>query len=346
MAKNKITVLALLILFVLSFFQAPATPAAEDPAAFYKGKTVMLTVGSSPGGGYDTWARLVAPALGKLIGATVVVKNMPEAGGVVALDDIYHTRNARGLKIHLARDILPPLLEATDFPGTSARWEVQKLQWLARLSTDPATFAGSPKKFKSFEDVRKAKQFLCGVDAAMSVSGTRTAIALEALGLENGKIVAGYPGGSERRLAVIQGELNGTSGSYDSLEKYFASGDLVPLWVMSKEKIKENPKVPTVFELGIKPEARKWLDWQLNVEETGRTLVAPPDTPQDRVKYLRDALGKILNDPRFLKEVAIRKYSVQYLPGDQIQGVFKKVMNLSKKEKGDLIYILKTKYMK
>jgi tripartite-type tricarboxylate transporter receptor subunit TctC len=347
MAKGKSKVLVFIIIFIITIVGIHLTAtAAESPPEFYKGKTVVLTVGSSPAGGYDTWARLVARSLGTMIGATVVVKNMPEAGGVVALDDIYHTKNARGLKIHLARDILPPLIEATDFPGTSARWEVQKLQWLARLSVDPATFAGSPKKYKSMSDVRKAKEFLCGVDAAMSVAGTRTAMAFEALGLDNAKMVAGYPGGSERRLAVMQGELGGTSGSYDSLEKYFASGDLVPLWVMSKERLKEAPGIPTVFEIGVKKERLKWLEWQFNVEETGRTLVAPPDTPLERVKFLRAAMAKVVTDPEFLKNVAQRQYSVDYLSGDQIQGVFAKVMKLNKKDKEELIYILKTKYMK
>jgi tripartite-type tricarboxylate transporter receptor subunit TctC len=347
MKKNGYMFLTMLIistLFLCVVFRTPA--AAEDPAAFYKGKTVVLTVGSSPAGGNDTWARLVARGLGRLIGATVVVKNIPEAGGTVALDDIYHSKNSRGLKLHFARDIIPPLLEATGFPGTSVRWEVAKLQWLARFSVDPALFAGSPKKYKSFNDVKKAKEFLCGIDAAMAVSGTRTAISFEALSLDNAKMVAGYPGGSERRVAVMQGELGGTSGSYDSLLKYFESGDLIPLWVVSKERIKEAPMVPTIIELGVKPEKMKWLDWQLNVEETGRTVVAPPDTPSDRVKFLRDAMAKLVNDPEFLKQVARQRYTVQYLPGDKIQGVFAKVMKLSNKDKEELIYILRTKYMK
>ena len=320
--------------------------AAESPAEFYKGKTIILTVGASPAGGNDTWARLTARGLGRMIGAKVVVKNMPEAGGTVALDDIYHTKNAHGLKIHSARDIIPPLLEATGFPGTSVRWEVLKLQWLARLSVDPALFAASPKKYKSFNDVKKTKEFLCGIDAAMAVSGTRTAMSFEALSLENGKMVAGYPGGSERRVAVMQGELGGTSGSYDSLLKYFESGDLIPLWVVSKARIKEAPNVPTILEAGVKPEKMKWLNWQLNIEETGRTVVAPPDTPLDRVKFLREAMDKLVIDPEFLKQVAQQRYSIQYLPGDQVQGVFAKVMKLSPKDKDELIYILRTKYMK
>ena len=320
--------------------------AAENPAAFYKGKTVVLTVGSSPGGGYDTWSRLMAPALEKILGATVIVKNMPAGGGVVALHDIYHTKKSRGLKIHTARAILPPLLETVNFPGTSARWKVEELQWIGRLSVDEPAFAVAANKFKTFDEVRADKEFLCGVDAAMSVSGTRTAIAFEALGLSNAKIVAGYPGGSERRLAVIQGELDATSGSYDSLYRYFAAGDLKPVWVMVDKKLKKAPDVPIITELGVTEQGKKWLDWELKTEQSGRTIVAPPDTPKDRVKFLRDAMAKAVTDPEFLNKVARLKYSLQYMRGDKLQSLLKSIMELSKEEKKQLTYILKDKYMK
>ncbi|MFC1815352.1 Bug family tripartite tricarboxylate transporter substrate binding protein [Thermodesulfobacteriota bacterium] len=336
------TVFTILLIFLFSVGYA----SAEDPASFYRGKTVVFTVGSSPGGGYDTWTRLMAPAFAKVLGATVIVKNMPAGGGVVALHDIYHTKNARGLKIHTARAILPPLLETVGFPGTSARWKVEELQWIGRLSVDEPAFAVSAKKFKTFDQVRSDKEFLCGVDAAMSVSGTRTAIALEALGLSNGKIVAGYPGGSERRLAVIQGELDATSGSYDSLYRYFAAGDLKPVWVMVNKKLKKAPNVPIITDLGVTEQGKKWLDWELKTEQSGRSIVAPPDTPKDRVKFLRDAMAKAVTDPELLNKVARLKYSLQYMRGDKLQALLQSIMRLSKSEKEQLVYILKDKYMK
>ena len=109
MKPGKTKTLTVVLISTLLSYTFGIADAAEDVASYYKGKTVTLTVGSSPAGGYDTWARTFGPALAKVIGATVVVKNIPEAGGVVALDDIYHSTNARGLKIHLAREILPAL---------------------------------------------------------------------------------------------------------------------------------------------------------------------------------------------------------------------------------------------
>jgi tripartite-type tricarboxylate transporter receptor subunit TctC len=56
---------------------------------FYRGKTVRLVVGYGPGGGYDLYARLIAPAIGRALSATVVVVNQPGAGGLTALDRVY-----------------------------------------------------------------------------------------------------------------------------------------------------------------------------------------------------------------------------------------------------------------
>src|SRR5258706_13448773 len=69
--------------------------------AFYKGKTVKMIVGYGPGGGYDVYARMLAPHLSKVLGATVVVENQPGAGGLNALDKLY-AAPPDGLQLMLA----------------------------------------------------------------------------------------------------------------------------------------------------------------------------------------------------------------------------------------------------
>src|ERR1700724_2913171 len=64
---------------------APRVVRAETAADFYRGKTVRILVGSPPGGGYDIYARLVAPALAAKLGATVLVENKDGNGGLAAL---------------------------------------------------------------------------------------------------------------------------------------------------------------------------------------------------------------------------------------------------------------------
>src|SRR6202050_5750766 len=78
---------------------APAAIAASsDAAEFYRGKTLRILVGSPPGGGYDIYARLVAPALTERIGADVLVENKSGNGGLAALATL-QVRPADGLTI-------------------------------------------------------------------------------------------------------------------------------------------------------------------------------------------------------------------------------------------------------
>jgi tripartite-type tricarboxylate transporter receptor subunit TctC len=67
---------------------APTAHAQQGEAAFFKGKTVRMVVGYGAGGGFDLYARMIAPYLAKNLGAQVVVENQPGAGGITALNKI------------------------------------------------------------------------------------------------------------------------------------------------------------------------------------------------------------------------------------------------------------------
>ena len=59
---------------------------AQGAAPYFKGKTVTIVVGSTAGGGYDAYARLLGRYLGKHLPGepTVIVSNMPGAGSDIA----------------------------------------------------------------------------------------------------------------------------------------------------------------------------------------------------------------------------------------------------------------------
>jgi len=67
----------------------PRANTAEAERAYFTGKTVRMIVGYGPGGGYDAYARMISPYLGKFLGATILVENQPGAGGLIALNRIY-----------------------------------------------------------------------------------------------------------------------------------------------------------------------------------------------------------------------------------------------------------------
>jgi tripartite-type tricarboxylate transporter receptor subunit TctC len=127
---------------VLAPFAAPrmirATPSAAD---FYRGKTVRILVGSPPGGGYDIYARLVAPALAAKLDATVLVENKDGNGGLAALATLL-VRAADGLTIMNGSAEAAILSQMLGRPGVS--WDVTKLHWLAKLASAPKLWFVGP----------------------------------------------------------------------------------------------------------------------------------------------------------------------------------------------------------
>src|ERR1700693_4183540 len=81
-----------LSLVVVATLWATDPAAAQSVAEVYAGKQISFIVGASPGGGYDTQARLVARHMGKHIAGnpTIIVQNMPAAGSLAATNYIYN----------------------------------------------------------------------------------------------------------------------------------------------------------------------------------------------------------------------------------------------------------------
>ena len=86
--------------------------AQESEKAFYAGKTVRMIVGSGVGGGYDVFSRLIAPYLSKTLGTTVIVENVPGAGGLVALNKLY-VASPDGLQISLVQGTMAAVAQLT-----------------------------------------------------------------------------------------------------------------------------------------------------------------------------------------------------------------------------------------
>lgn len=132
----------------------PAIAVPADTAEFYRGKTVRILVCSPPGGGYDIYARLVAPALAEKIGAEVIVENKAGNGGLAALATLL-VRPADGLTIMNGSAEAAILSQMLRRPGVTL--DVTKLQWLAKLATAPKLwFVGKTARYPTVADARRA----------------------------------------------------------------------------------------------------------------------------------------------------------------------------------------------
>ena len=178
---------------------------------FLSWQVVRLVVGTTPGGAYDNYARLLAPVLQKRLNCTVAVINKAGAGGFVAMNDLYEAPKKDGLTLGLAMEGTP-LAQAIGVDGV--RFDCRKFGWLATIYKDVRFIYVAPASpYKSIDDLRKLKPAKAATTTVTSPSGPTLILALEALGMDNVKIIAGYPGSTEVILAVRRGEADVTCQS-------------------------------------------------------------------------------------------------------------------------------------
>ena len=139
------------------FIATAATSAVRaDEAEFYKGKTVKMIVGFGPGGGYDAYARMLAPYFSKRLGATVVVENQPGAGSLAALNRLY-VAPPDGLQMMLVNGTAAALSQIV---GVSAvKYDLGKMTHIATVSVSPWVWLvpkGSP--IQTIADARKMSE--------------------------------------------------------------------------------------------------------------------------------------------------------------------------------------------
>jgi tripartite-type tricarboxylate transporter receptor subunit TctC len=302
-ANHRSIACALLLMATLA-----APPArAERPADFYKGKTVSLVVGSSTGGGYDTMTRAIARFIGKHIpgNPTVVVRNMPGAGGITALNYIYNTAERDGTVLALVQNNTP--LEPL-FGTRQARYDATKLNWLGTPSFEVAmVLLWHTVPVNSVAEL-KARETHVGASGANSTPAFYARLLNATLGTKM-KIVNGYPGQNEALLAMERGELDGYPSVFES-----ALTSTRPEWLAQKlakaivqygpERLPQLADVPFAPDLLTEPDDKLLMQAGFAPLALGRPLVMPPEAPPERVAAIRQALADTFADPEFLAEGA------------------------------------------
>jgi len=326
---------ALKVLFSIIFLALLWRDAARAQDNFFAGKTVRIVVGSSPGGGYDYWARLLARHMPKYIRGNpeVVVQNMPGGGSLVATNYVYSVAKPDGLTLGAPNQLVYMAQVAGD---KEARFDAQKFNWIGSPDRNPTVLyirADSP--YKSMDDVIKAKAPpKCGGSGRDSAS---LIFALEDLIGAKFDVVLGYQGGSQTDLAVERGEVVCRSiglGAHFSRQPFtlWHQKDFDRHLVQSgRKRDSRATDTPTIHELMDRyktSELGRQLATVLTAgEEFGHPMIAPPGVPADRVKLLREAYAKTLKDPDVLAEVKKQEYDFDPVSGEDLQALAKTVVN-------------------
>ena len=309
----------------------PEAPAAESPGAAdcspLQGKTISLVVPFSTGGGYDTFARLIAPALGKALDATVIVKNQPGAGGLVAINGIVHAKpDGTQIAIMNGAGAAASILGG----AAGADFGFDDLSYIGRVGAENTILAGATDgKYKTWDDVLASDGFRFGSTGPGASDYVMPSILMEAFGLKNAKIITGFPGQAESALALLQGNVDGVTGPADTRRPALVSGDNVALLSITMEPNKEALDAAYVGQLTMDDRQKMLLTSHIRVNELGRPLVAPPKIVPATLACLRGAYDTAAHDSDVLAQAAAQHRPIAYVSGADVENkIVKDIKNL------------------
>ena len=313
------------------------TPAAWAQTPFYQGKTITVIAGVSAGSAYDLYARLMAQFMGKHIAGnpSFIVQNMTGAGSIIGANYVYNISKPDGLTIGA---IQPSIYFNQLMKQKEVKYDWAKFGWIGSSDkSDYLLYMRADLPYKSLADVRKAKEPpKCGSTGAGTSGSYMPKLLEETLGTKF-TIVAGYQGGGEIDLAVERGELHCrafTVQGYHSREPYFTwrkkgfARILMQTGQMRDARLTDVPTLDELMDEFKTPQTeRKLVPLVMAATDFGRPIVAPPGTPADRLKILREAFLKTMNDPELLAEAKRKNFDITPSSGEELERLAKLVMN-------------------
>jgi tripartite-type tricarboxylate transporter receptor subunit TctC len=298
--------------------------AQQSVETFYHGRTLNIVVGHEVGTGYDLYARTVARYLGRHMPGqpSVITQNMVGAAGLASAIWLANVAPRDGSVIvtfaHTAS--VDPLLGAS-----GGKLDPSKFNWIGNLDQVTGTCSFSAEAGVQKAEDLFTKEVLVGA-AGAGVGGplSQSARAVRNLLGMKLKLIQGYKGSADVRLAILRGEVNGVCGIPLSTLKTewrddFTSGRIKPLLQLGLNKNPELKDIPHVYDFAKTDEDRQVLDLIFGVQANGRPYAAPPGTPPERVAALRSGFAQTIKDPQFLAEAEKLQLDLNPTAGEDVQ---------------------------
>lgn len=301
--------------------------ARAQPDNFYEGRQMSIIVASTAGGGYDTYARLVARHMGRHIPGEprIIVSNMSGAGGNMAASYIVNSLPHDGAAIAL---VLPPTIVGGLYESVQKlRYDPSKLLHIGSANSEvDMCFVRADAGISSLEDAR-IKEVVAGGSAEGSVTRAQPIVLNNLLGTRF-RVVSGYPGTRQILMALESGEVAAVCGiSYSGMAlqkpEWLSGGFIKPL---AQNHFRGSTQV-NVLGVPLTPayartaEDRQVLELLFAPQDFGRPFVAAPNVPPDRLKNLRAAFMAAMRDKALLAEAAALKLDIDPIAGEDLQAL-------------------------
>jgi tripartite-type tricarboxylate transporter receptor subunit TctC len=305
---------------------AAAPASAQSVADFYHGKQLTFMVGSSPGGGYDAIARLVARHLVTHMpgNPSVVVQNTPGGGSLTMSNRIYRVLPQDGTVVGLVqRGVL--LAQLTKQPNV--QFDIGKLNWIGSVSPETSlVVAWHTAPIKTVQDLL-AKPLIVGGTGATSDLEASARLLNATIGTKF-KIVSGYPGQADVLLAMERGEIQGTADwAWSEIKTrhadYLADKKINILLQNGLRKAPDLPDVPLAMDFIKDDTDRKVAEIYFSVKEVARPILAGPGVPAERLEALRTAFMMLKDDADFKADAEKAGIDVDPTPAAKIDATVK-----------------------
>ncbi len=306
------------------------TASAQTPAQFFAHKTINIFIGYTAGGSYDLYGRLIARHLGKHIPGqpTVVAQNMPGAGSLKAANYLYEVAPRDGTALGVIVESIA-LEQALANPGV--HYDAAKFIYVGRVATSNNIFMQwHTSKVQSIEDSKRIESSMAGTGPG-AIAETVPRL-LNALAGTKFKIISGYPASNEAMLAMERGEVEGAGSSWAAVsvgrKEWLRDKKIRIILQTAPERIKDIPDAPALPELAKTAEDRQVYQLYASGSAVGRSLLAPPGLPADRVAALRTAFDAMVKDPDFLADIRKLNVELDPLPGAAVGELTERTLNV------------------
>lgn len=307
---------------VIALGLVPMAANADAVSDFYKGKNVTINIGFGAGGGYDTYARVLARHYGNHIPGkpNVIPRNMPGSGALRAANYVYTAAKKDGTEMALvgASTLMEPL-----FGNNKALFDPTKFTWIGSMSKDIA-FCGIWKSagIKSFDEwLKSGKELTFGATGPAAITAQHPKVIAAITGAK-AKVLTGYKGTKDVNLAMQRGEVDGSCGLFVSsiqaqYQRFVDAGDMILVIQGGPSSTDVFGKVPSVIDFAKTDTERKVVEVHFGQLLLGRPFVATPGMPADRAKALQDGFLAALKDEKLLADAEKTKIKIDAVSADE-----------------------------
>ena len=305
-----------------------ATAACASAQDFYKGKTISIIVGFSPGGLYDLTARVLARHIGDHIPGRppVIVQTMTGAGGTTAVIYLYNNAVRDGTVIGMP----PRNYPIAPFANETLHYNGRGLIPLGSISSEVQVGAvWHTVGVTKFDDLM-TREISAGVTSYYDDIGSLSLVTKAITGAKL-KLVSGYPGGNDIQSAMEKGEVDSEFGwSWGAVKatkkSWLDQKKLDIVLQIGPAKSSELPNVPAIMDYAKNQRDRDALELLLSPDAFAWPFVTPPGVPAERIALLRAAFDATMKDPAFVSDARHLYLEVTPMTGEAIQAKIEHVL--------------------